>query len=100
MLLHYDPENLELRVIVKEIRSASDAIANVRWAVDVGEPVKPGDPLGWLQWRVLEDTALVIPAGCEGMVAFINRNILVVGTGIAEFPAKVLIRLRPPCPAS
>ena len=98
MLLHFDPENLELRVIVDEIRRIEDAVVNVRWAVQEGQRVAPGDSIGALQWNLTADTELCVPAGCEGEIAFINRNVLSVGTGLAEFPAKVLLRLETKTP--
>lgn len=93
MLLHYDPQNRELRVIVDEVRRIRDAVTNVRWAVSVGDRVAPGDSVGALEWNVTPDSELCAPAGCEGEVEFINRNVLSTGTGIAEPPAKVLLRL-------
>jgi hypothetical protein len=91
-LVTFDTTTGELRSNPDGFAGRVDYVASLVWEKQPEDEVAPGDILAIIQWGKGAHEELLVPAGCNGRVRTLNRNILFEELGLEPsiFLARIL----------
>jgi hypothetical protein len=73
----YDAVNRELRTVSDYFAEKEEEVLTIRWedGVEEGEQIASGQLLAHIIWDGAPEESLIAPAGCTGVIAWVNGQI-------------------------